>query len=145
MKDYHKVKHRNHSGRCSKCIEIFNVFPDFNEELKAWFWLKHTELGNTHISEAGRSEFMQEKLYKEKKTKAHYGQSAHNFNMAIDIFFIDDKGKLSYEKQRYTLLTRDLPTSIKWYGEPGSFFYELPHFEIRDWRNMGDRKLVEEV
>lgn len=138
-----RIKHINHAGRCSKCEEIFNKYEGFHVELKEWFVQRYTLLGTCHISEAGRGEFDQEKHYKAKRSRAHYGQSAHNYNMAIDIFFIDREGKLSYDENRYKLLVRDLPPFINWYGAPRSPFYELPHFEIRGWKNIEDKQLVE--
>ena len=135
-------KHKNGVSPCPKCAELFNKYPNFNQMLQTWFFKKQADLKTCHISEAGRGYAAQLAAFKAKASRAHYGESAHNYNAAIDIFFIDEHGKLSYDKDKYAPLVFDLPNAINWYGKKGSPFYELPHFELNGWRNM-KLKLVE--
>ena len=129
-------KHKNGNTHCPKCLDLFNKYPNFNQMLQTWFFKKQTELKTCHISEAGRGYQAQEAAFTAKTSKAHYGQSAHNYNAAIDIFFIDSHGKLSYDKDNYAPLVFDLPNAINWYGKKGSAFYELPHFEVNGWKSL---------
>lgn len=95
------------------------------------------------MSEAGRGKVRQELLYSSGASKAHYGESAHNYNCAVDTFFLIN-GKLSYDKLLYTKIK--IPDTIYWYGGPYAVFYERPHFEVKDWKdlkNSGSIKLVE--
>lgn len=135
-------KHKNGVNPCPKCLELFNKYPNFNQLLQTWFLRKQAELGTCHISEAGRGYAAQEAAFKSKASRAHYGASAHNYNAALDVFFIDSNGKLSYDKSNYVALVLDLPNVINWYGKKGSAFYELPHFELNGWKSM-KLKLVE--
>ena len=135
-------KHLNGSGPCKKCIEIMNKFPNFDPTLKNWFITKQNQLMNCHISDAGRGKLDQEVYFQRGASKAHYGQSSHNFNAALDIFFIEKDGSLSYADNKYALLTLDLPDDIVWYGAPKAKFPEKPHFELKDWKTKCT-KLVE--
>jgi hypothetical protein len=112
-----------------------------NTELKKWFFSTQTTIANNfHISEAGRGRARQELLFSAGASDAHYGESAHNYNQAIDTFFIDKSGKLSYDKLMYAKLGT-VPSTINWYGSPGSKFYERPHFEVKGWKTMNLTKV----
>lgn len=137
-------KHKN-SGACAKCHEIMYRFGGLYPELGNWFVTLQRNVPTAHISEAGRGEDMQNALFLKKATRARWGHSAHNFNAALDIFELDTPGDL-YNKQWYEEnLKPHLASWLEWYGEPGSSFYELPHVEIRGWKELVQKGLLKLV
>lgn len=104
---------------------------------------KYPEL---HCSEAGRGMERQTQLFREKKSRAVYGASAHNWNAALDTFIMLP-GKDLYDREWYeTKFAPEVPDWANWYGAPGSKFYERPHIEVRDWKMLaasGVLRLVE--
>lgn len=134
------LKHQN-SGRCPRCQEILDRYPDFNGDLRAWFEMFQLQNPEAHTSEAGRGRDAQEALYQRRASRAQWGESAHNYNAALDLFEQGGKShKDIYERDWFDRkLQPALPPWIKWYGEPGSKFYELPHVELKDWRAMAER------
>ena len=69
---------------------------------------------------------------------AHYGESAHNFNAALDMFRLID-GKADFTKLWF--ITNIAPVvhehlEFVWYGEDKAKFKEQGHIEVRNWRNM---------
>lgn len=136
-------KHKNGSEACEKCLAICNTYPGLDKDLKRWFFEQQKDQPSFHISEAGRGEVRQELLFNSGASTAHWLKSAHNFNMALDTFFIDKDGKLTYDKTRYAKIK--VPTWINWYGATGSEFYERPHFEVRNWRELKKQGKIQEV
>jgi hypothetical protein len=140
-----RVRHHN-TGSCLKCIEIRDRYPDFHSGLWSWFAALQAQHSDAHISDAGRGRDRQERYYRAGASKAAYGQSAHNYNAALDIFWLVD-GVANYDRKRYQeKLSPMLEPWIVWYGAPGSKFPERPHVEVRGWRYMaerGDLRLVE--
>lgn len=146
------VKHLN-NGDCPKCELIFNKYPGFHEGLKAWFKDIQKNHPEAHISAAGRGKADQEEFFKKGTSNAHYGQSSHNYGLAIDIFKLHDSGA-EWPKEWFTAVVRlavitnnkDGAFKINWYGEPGSPYYELPHCEVANFKELianGKAKLVE--
>ncbi len=139
------MKHLN-NGDCPKCEAIFKKYDGFYQPLKDWFKKLQKEFPEAHISEAGRDEDTQNILFNRKATRAKFGQSAHNYNAAIDIFVQGFDQKTIYPRDWYnSILTARLTENINWYGSPGSSFFELPHVEWRDWKKLvlsGDLKLI---
>lgn len=140
-----KTIHEN-NGRCLKCEIILRKFPGIYIPLETWFkrlQLKHPE---AHISCAGRGEQEQTELLQRGASKASWGKSAHNYNAALDIFFLKD-GSACYDAELYnTKLLPELNVMLRWYGMPGASFFELPHVEVEDWKLLvkaGQLKLVE--
>lgn len=129
------MKHTN-DGKCVRCQEIFDKYPGFNELLRDWFvgfQAKHPE---AHISCAGRGREEQTALYLRGASKAKYGESAHNFNCAIDIF--EQGGHFLsniYEGMWFIdVLRPNLPAWAEWYGQPWAKFREMPHVEVKNWK-----------
>ncbi len=136
------------NGNCSKCGQIFDRYPGFNQILRVWFRLFQRRHPEAHISCAGRGKLDQEAAFTNRVSKAHYGESAHNWNAAIDIFEMLDDGQHNiYERAWFCdVLEPELENYLNWYGKAGSPYYELPHIELRAWRDARDSgvlKLVE--
>ena len=119
-------------GKCQKCAEIFDKYPGFYKPLRDWFNSKQSQNPDFHINCAGRGHVEQESDYARGATRAHFGQSAHNYNCAIDCWFLID-GQYNLDESRFKQIAIDLPGSIQWYGLPGAVFPERPHFELKNW------------
>ena len=142
-----RLKHEN-SGRCLRCLEIINTYPNFHAGLRDWFTATQgLHLPEMHVAEAGRGREQQELMKQRGLSRAHYGESAHNYNCAIDIFEQGGIRTNIYEQEWFEQkLKPHLPDFLSWYGEKGAVFFELPHIEVRAWRNLvtqGAAKLVE--
>lgn len=142
--------HQN-TGRCLKCAAIFDRYPGFHAELRAWFEKLQSEVPEAHISEAGRGKKAQEDAFTRRASRAHWLQSSHNFNAALDIFKLGvdkaNKPVAEYPRKWFneTVMPR-LDKWLDWYGSPGSPFFELPHVQVRGWVKLvkdGTLKAVE--
>jgi hypothetical protein len=140
------MKHTN-DGKCKKCLEIIYKFPNPYQRAVLWFVDLQSRHHEAHVSEWGRGEDSQEALFLRGASRAKWKKSAHNWNAAFDIFEMGGDPKNIYESSFYKeVLKPNLPTWLKWYGEPGSPFFELPHVEVATWKEMaasGELKLVE--
>lgn len=138
--------HHQNVTECEKCEAIFNTFSGFDSDLQAWFKNFRARHPEFHVSCAGRGREDQEKMVAQKLSLAHYGESAHNWNCAIDIF-IDEPGLDLYDVEHFDeVLGPEIPLWLNWYGTKGHAFHELPHIEKSDWREMraaGTLTLVE--
>lgn len=134
------MKHDN-SGACAHCLEILNKYPKFDEDLLEWFKSTQKTTPNFHAAEGGRGREAQETDFTHGASKAHYGESAHNFNAALDGFFIV-KGKYNLDEELFRQVAIGLPSFIEWYGAVGAKFYERPHFEKCGWRELADAGLI---
>lgn len=137
------LKHEN-SGKCLKCEEIFKKYPGFHAGL--WFWFRRIQSDHkdAHISCAGRGQVEQEACFSRGTSKARYGESAHNYNMAVDIFQLRD-GIAVWNQTWFNEVLKNLPLEFEWYGKPGSRFFELPHVEVKGWKLRADKHLVEPI
>jgi hypothetical protein len=130
-----QIKHQN-NGACPKCKEIFGKYHNFNPKVRSWFVIFQAAHPEAHISCAGRGHADQEIKRSEGLSKASYGQSAHNYNCAIDVF-VSLSQKDIYDKKWFNeVLAPEIPYFLNWYGAPDSRFHELPHIELRDWRRL---------
>lgn len=140
-----RVRHEN-NGRCIKCIEIFEKYPGFYEPLKVWFEALQTSHPEAHISCAGRGMEDQEMLYLRRATRARYGESAHNYGAAIDIWENTGNASDIYEKTWFRdVLKPRLVDWLEWYGAEDAKFKELPHVEVKNWKAMAKRKALKLV
>ena len=142
-------RHTN-NGKCARCALIMDRYDGFYQPLREWFESFQRIRPEAHISCAGRGQMDQEALFLRGASNARYGESAHNYNAAIDLFELQGDLKKIYEPAWFEqVLKPHLPTMwLRWYGLPGAEFPELPHVEVRDWRVMrtkGALKLVEPV
>lgn len=140
------MKHEN-NGACPKCQAIFNTFPGFEPRLRAWFEELQGRYPVAHISCAGRGKAAQADALAKGMSRAPYGKSAHNYNAAIDIFEMSGISTDIYERAWFkTVVEPNLKDFLSWYGAPGASFPELPHVEVKEWRELarnGKLSLVE--
>lgn len=135
--------HKN-DGSCAACREIYEKFPSFDLNLRNWFVITQAMFPEFHMAEAGRGRARQEEMFNAGRSRAHYGQSSHNYNCALDGFFLID-GKYNLDEANFLPVVADLPDIIEWYGAPGAKFFERPHFEKRSWRALRDGGLIQLV
>lgn len=140
-------KHVN-LDECTHCEMILDRYPGFYQPLRDWFLAFRRRHPEAHISCAGRGYIEQENAFMHKVSKAHYGQSAHNYNAALDIFEMRAGDPNIYTKEWFDRVLRpEVEPWMEWYGRFGSRFHELPHVEVRQWHALvqaGALKLVEE-
>jgi hypothetical protein len=137
------MKHEN-TGFCPKCLDIFNQYT-VNENIKGWFITLQREHPQVHISCCGRNKKDQYDAFMRGASRAKWGQSAHNYGCAVDVFF--NTGGDIYPKDQFeAVLAPALLPWLRWYGAPGAVFSELPHVEIANWVELvkhGAAALVE--
>jgi hypothetical protein len=146
------------SGSCAKCLVILDSFPGLHAGLRNWFLDLQKKDPTAHVSCAGRSKKAQEEAFAAGTSRAHFGQSAHNYNAAIDIFRLTQDSQLSYERSWFDHViakaveeqnSKPQPEfKINWYGRKGAPFFELPHCEVDGWKQLvaeGKLKLVSET
>lgn len=141
-----KVRHTN-NGRCLKCQEILDLYPGFHAELRMWFEAFQLRYNDAHVSDAGRGKKRQEQYLKAGSSFARWAESAHNWNAALDIFWLV-AGKAYYGMELYnSRLKPALLPWILWGMEWKGKMREAPHVEVRDWKALAKNKtlsLVEE-
>lgn len=133
--------HQN-NGVCISCAQIINRYPNFFDPLRIWFQALQFHTPEIHVSSAGRGKIDQEALFSRGATRAHYGESAHNWNIALDLFFqINGEynlDRINFEKS----VVPSLNDNLVWYGDPKAVFKELPHVEWAGWNDMAHRGLL---
>lgn len=137
------TKHVN--GRtCDRCEELIAKYPGIYPPIYAWYVSMKDSYPEFHISCAGRGKTDQEAAFASGHSRAHYGQSAHNVNAAFDVF--RNVGDI-YDKAWFArVIEPNVRTWMVWYGAPGAKYPELPHLEVRNWKELladGTLKLVE--
>lgn len=131
--------------KCDRCQEVFNKYPLFHAELEMWFWGLKNRHPEAHISWAGRGRTDQELFFSRGTSRAHWTQSSHNYNAAIDLFKLDSTGKADFGTEFYNMIVG--PEVMRepwlcWYGAPGAVYAEKPHVEVREWRSLVERGLL---
>jgi len=134
----------SNTGNCLGCAKIFNRYTGFYEPLKDWFFNVQLKQPAFHISCGGRGQIDQEAAFARGASNAHWLQSAHNYNCAIDTFFMID-GQYRLDADLFEQIAKELAPDIDWYGLPGSSFKEMPHFEIRNWLDLVKQGLLHPV
>jgi hypothetical protein len=138
------MKHEN-NGRCEHCHELIDKYPGIDPKLLSWFEFFQTHHPEAHISCAGRGAKDQELCRLNKTSKARWGESAHNYNCAMD-FFVELPNLYIYDKHWFeTVLAPNLPDFLVWYGLKGSRYFELAHVERVDWKDMREQGLIQLV
>lgn len=137
--------HSNSIVDCPGCMKKINKYPNFYAPMLQWFLSMRKNNQTFHLADAGRGRVDQEVDFARGASKAHYGQSSHNYNCALDTFFQID-GKYCLDRNLFDAIVEGLDPNISWYGSPNADFKELPHFEWKNWlqlKESGDIKLVE--
>lgn len=137
--------HHTNKGACAKCAQIMDKYPGFNQFLREWFMKFQKDHPEFHVSCAGRGKEEQDSKKLSGNSLASYGQSAHNYNCALDLFIQLPMVDM-YDRTRFNEALNNIPYALNWYGLPGSIFKELAHVEFREWRRLlaeGNAKLVE--
>lgn len=120
------------------------AYPNFHPALEKWFEASQLKNPQIHTSCAGRGMRDQELVVNAGHSDAVWGKSAHNYNLALDLFQLNENGEARFEPSWYIQVIEPLLTSnLLWYGNERSYL-EYPHVEIRNWRNLTSIfKLVE--
>ena len=108
--------------------------------------IKHYDFS---IIETFRDKETQERYYRNGTTKAHFGESAHNYHpsFAVDVYpypvpkkqvegIVEiDSDSLEWERMAnlFKVIAKEIGIEIEWGGDWKSI-KDLPHFEIKDWR-----------
>lgn len=132
------------NGNCLACAQILNKYPGFNEELRTWFQAIQIEHVDIHTSCGGRGRVDQSVLFQRGATKANYGQSAHNFNCALDLFR-SPNGDYILDQEFEEIIQSAIYPSLSWYGAPGAVFRELPHIELKNWNSLAHQGIIKLV
>jgi len=138
--------HQN-AGKCPGCQTILNRYPGFHPGLRAWFERLQIDSPEAHISCAGRGQIDQEALFVKKATRAHWLESSHNYNAALDIFrnvalslydthWFQQVVSPALTNPKYCHTPGNPVVQLSWLGRPGSPFPELPHVQLKDWVAM---------
>lgn len=136
------AKHEN-TGHCTKCSELFESFPGFHTGLYYWFIDLQSRYPDAHISCAGRGRAAQEECFIHGLSKAHFGESAHNYNAAIDLFQLGEDKAVIYNKNWFQkVVGNNLNGMWEWYGAPGAKFREMPHVEVKNWKFLVKQKVL---
>ena len=134
------MSHQN-NGACPKCVDIFNAYSSAYPTLRNWFLLMQSKFPEFHVSCVGRGKIDQEDCFNHHTSKAHWTESAHNWNAALDGWFLIDE-TYNLDRQRFEQVAVELPDYLEWYGNPGAKFPELPHFEVKNWRDLASRGIL---
>lgn len=138
-------KHIN-NGECPHCQLIINRYPNFYKSLADWFYAFQKSHPEAHTSCAGRNYLDQEAAFIKKMSRAHYGESAHNYNAALDLFELKPDTANIYDRAWFvSVLQPNLAPWMEWYGKVGSPFYELPHVQAANWKSLAKDGLIKLV
>lgn len=140
-----KVIHTN-NGTCDKCKSIFGQWPDFNTELKDWFFVLQVKLPTCHIAYAGRGKAEQDEFFKKGTSKARWGESPHNFGLAIDVFELTVSGA-RWDKAWYKDQINPEVKKTNWleHGLDWAKFPDAPHIQRADWKERVANKTAKLV
>lgn len=139
------MSHENLSGACLSCAALFNKYSGFYQPLRDWFMELQSKHPEAHISCAGRGEIEQMALYHRGATRAVYGQSAHNYNCALDLFRLEE-GQYDLDLDWFNhVIAPALTANLDWYGAPYAPFKERPHVEISSWNEMAHAGILHKV
>lgn len=131
------MSHSNENATCEKCEEIMARYPGLDPDLAQWFRnLRGTHL-DCHTSCAGRGSVDQESCFTAGTSEAHWTQSAHNWNQALDLFKLDENGKAQWPPMWYNDFLRNDPAIGDWltWGATWTTFKEYPHVQCSDWKD----------
>lgn len=132
------------NGSCLGCAKIFNKYPGFYKPLLEWFFNVQEKYPEFHVACAGRGKIDQETYFAKGASNARWLESSHNFNAALDSFFMVS-GEYRLDDYLYAKIKEEITADIKWYGEKNAVFKEKPHFEVANWKELRDQRILKPV
>lgn len=119
---------------CSKCEEIMQGCK--SELLLNFYKQFRKDRPDAHISCCYRGKDEQEVAFNTGHSKAHFGQSAHNYGLAIDVFRITQAGGAEFDAVWYKnfLQPACIAAGFTWGGNFS--FRDLPHVECSNWKEL---------
>lgn len=130
--------------KCLGCEQVLDKYPNFYQPLRDWFYSFRTSNLDAHCSWGGRGAKDQELFFNKGLSHAHWGQSAHNYNAALDFFRLTQTNTgltAQFDSPWYRNVlgpATDANPNLRWYGKPPITFFELPHVEWANWRVLRD-------
>ena len=125
------------------------LWPPFKEKVLRGLHLARSQGLQVYVFESWRSGARQNNLYSQGRTtpgriitRARAGYSWHYYGLAVDLVFDGharpgiqwswDGDYIGKKEGDYKRLGKIITTldDIEWYGQPGSSFYETPHFQM---------------
>lgn len=102
------------------------------------------------VMDSQRGRAAQEKAYREKKSKAHFGQSAHNWSpaVAVDVAPIpldwDNRESFIALSKVIMRIAKEKGVALRWGGDwnmdgSTSDGWDLPHYELHPWRSWAKK------
>ncbi len=92
--------------------------------------------------------YEQERLFDEGKSKAHFGESPHNFDLSFAVDVVpypinwQDRERMTYFAGYVMATAAQLGIALRWGGDwdgdsevKDNHFDDMPHFELADWRD----------
>lgn len=127
------AKHLNISI-CTKCEEV--IKPCTNIELINFYKQFRKDNLDGHISCCFRGKEEQEVAFATGHSKAHFGESAHSYALALDWFRITQAGGAEWDSIWYKnhLKPACEAAGLEWGGNWS--FKDLPHSEIKNWKAL---------
>lgn len=136
--------HHDNNGNCSGCDKLFDRYQGFHPMLRGWFKQMQAVYPYFHISCAGRGYEDQMMAKIGGHSNALYGQSAHNYNAAIDTF-LQKPGIELYDKSWYgEVISTEMQHEpwLEWYGDKDAKYPELPHIQVKNFKRLVLQGLV---
>lgn len=111
--------------------------------------LKAAEMGGRFIvDQTIRGRAKQEEAARTGHSRAHFGQSAHNYSpaLAADCYPVTERGQIIWLEQAFRDLAilmfaaaRKCNTDIDWGGD-WKTIKDLPHFQLSGWRSIAAKE-----
>lgn len=140
-----KISHKFGAVYCDRCAQILS---QCHPKLRTLYSEMRNIDSEVHVSWGYRNEAEQMEAFRNGKSNAKYGQSAHNtkilgkpFSQAIDIFFLSAQTKGDFTAERFNILFDKLPkdtmTAYTW-GGTFKKLSDLGHYELKGWKSSED-------
>lgn len=125
-------KHTN-TPECEACRQkLWKVHPD----LVRFAMDFRVENKDAHIAWGFRGKEDQEAVFKAGNSNAHWGESPHNYGLALDWFRLTHTGA-DWNRQWFIdkLAPAALSYGLVWGGDWKSL-KDYPHVELKDWKKL---------
>lgn len=138
--------HHLNLPECPQCSSILHRYPNPHPHLVKWVAAFRGANNDAHISACGRGKEDQERDFAKGVSRAHWGQSPHNYNAAVDWFRITQAGGAAFDRPWFQAKFATLNDPQLLWGGSFTSFPDFPHVEIQGWRiaaQDGSLSLVE--